>query len=675
MLLAALTPDRYTEHFMPSPHYASSDEEISFRVATQGQLQPWMNREWQLTNGIGGYAASSVVGCNTRRYHAVLCAATMPPVGRILALSRIAESLFLDGNRDRRLELSVNQFREAVHPRGDRYLRSFSLWRTAEWQYDVEGIAVHKELLLCWNRNIVGVRYTVDAGRHRPLRLELAPFTPLRDFHSARRSENSRLEVTVGGADDLARVSVEDRAGAAVAMVCDAGSFEESPNWWYGHVFPIEADRGLDDSEDLFTPGQFVIEGDGRLQLTLWAASAHVEPPQWDAEKKLLATARGDWSLPGTQVTTRVARRLVRAADDFVVARRQPDGSEGTTIIAGYPWFADWGRDTFISLPGLLLTTGRFEQARQVLTTFGHYVDRGMVPNRFDDYTNEPHYNTVDASLWYVHAAFEYARLSGDRETFETALRPACRKIIDGYRDGTRYNIHADRDGLITQGDLTTQLTWMDAKCGDVAFTPRQGKPVEINALWYNALMLMGETELAQRVAHSFRDAFWISAFRGLADVINDAGQDRAIRPNQIFAVSLPHSPLTDEQQAAVVEVVRRELLTPVGLRTLARSEPGYHPLYTGPQYNRDEAYHNGTIWPWPLGAFLSAYLKVHHNAEPAREQCRAWLQPLIDHMEENCLGQIAEIFEAQEPHRPVGCCAQAWSVAEVLRLAVELDM
>jgi predicted glycogen debranching enzyme len=312
-----------------------------------------------------------------------------------------------------------------------------------------------------------------------------------------------------------------------------------------------------------------------------------------------------------------------------------------------------------------------------VLAVFAAYIDGGMIPNRFDDHTNEPHYNTVDASLWYVHAAFEYARLSGDRETFERVLRPACRKIVDGYRDGTgRYGIRADADGLITQGDPTTQLTWMDAKHGDVVFTPRHGKAVEINALWYHALMLSGEAALAGQVAASFRAAYWLGPARGLADCVGpDGGRDERVRPNQIFAVSLANSPLTAEQQAAVVAVVRRELLTPVGLRTLARGEPGYRGTFAGGQFDRDGAYHNGTIWPWPIGAFLSAYLRVHGNTEAAQDQCREWLRPLVAHVEENCLGQVAEIFEADEPHRPVGCPAQAWSVAEVLRLAVELGM
>jgi predicted glycogen debranching enzyme len=324
----------------------------------------------------------------------------------------------------------------------------------------------------------------------------------------------------------------------------------------------------------------------------------------------------------------------------------------------------------------LFLHTRRFDEARQALSVFAQYISEGMIPNRFDDYNNQPSYNTVDASLWFIHAAFEYQRLSRDSDFFEKVLRPACHAIVQGYTQGTRWHIKVDpTDGLLNQGDAGTQLTWMDAKCNGVCFTPRQGKAVEINALWYHALRLIGDTARADLVAESFRKSFWLNPFRGLADVVNGSVRDTAMRPNQIFAVSLPNSPLTRPQQEAVVEAVRRELLTPVGLRSLAKSDPNYHGRYSGPMWERDAAYHNGTIWAWPLGAFLDAYLKVHDRSEQAVAQARRWLEPLLQTMNEGCIGQIGEIFEGDEPHRGVGCFAQAWSVAEALRLAVELGM
>ncbi|HMB94575.1 MAG TPA: amylo-alpha-1,6-glucosidase, partial [Tepidisphaeraceae bacterium] len=313
----------------------------------------------------------------------------------------------------------------------------------------------------------------------------------------------------------------------------------------------------------------------------------------------------------------------------------------------------------------------------RVLSLFAEYVSEGMIPNKFDDYSNEPSYNTVDASLWFIHACFEFQKAGGDSQLFEQSLLPACHAIVDGYRKGTRFHIKMDADdGLITQGDPSTQLTWMDAKCNNVTFTPRQGKAVEINALWYNALRLLNIAELTAKVQQSFVKTFWISPFRGLVDCEHANVRDAKIRPNQIFAVSLPHSPLNGDQQHAVVEVVRRELLTPFGLRTLSPSDPQFHAKYIGDQFHRDEAYHNGTIWPWLIGAFLEAYLKVNKRSDAAMAQAKQWLAPLLGAMDnQGCIGQIAEIYEAAPPHRPVGCCAQAWSVAEVLRIASQLEM
>jgi predicted glycogen debranching enzyme len=632
-----------------------------FTIETYRELQPHDQQEWLLTNGLGGYAASTVLGMNTRRYHGLLCAATNPPVGRVMTVNRIGEMLTFDGNDSRLVELGINNFRGSLHPRGDRHLNKFELDDTARWEFKVDEVAITKELQLLWNQNVTLVRYTVDpAGR--AFKLMLQPFAALRDFHGLRHAGSSQFRT-----QSTAQATTIGEGANEVSITADTGRFVAEPNWWYGHVYPVDTERGQEDQEDLYTPGYFAIEGKSKLSITLCISMSPMKVVDWNGGEKRPARMKG----------SPLIDKLSRAANDFVVFRKSPDGKPGTSVIAGYPWFSDWGRDTMISLPGLLLVTGRFEQARQVLCVFAQYVSEGMIPNRFGDYTNEPEYNTVDASLWFIHAAFEYARLSKDGKTFADILRPACAAIIDGYRNGTRYHIKMDpRDHLISQGDPQTQLTWMDAKCGDIAFTPRQGKPVEINALWYHALVLMGMNELAAQVADSFRKAFWISPFRGLADVVDGTRRDLAIRPNQIFAVSLPNSPLFAEEQASVVEVVRRELLTPVGLRTLSRNEPGYRGKYTGDQFHRDGAYHNGTVWPWLMGAFLDAHLKVNNRSDIAIGQAREWLSPLIQHFEtDGAIGQMSEIFDGDPPHRPVGCPAQAWSIAEMLRLAISLGL
>lgn len=662
-----------------------------FSIETNGQLHPHLGQEWLLTNGLGGFSSSSLVGCNTRRYHGLLVAAMMPPVGRVLALTSIGEAVTLDGDNDQLFELSANQFRGVFHPHGWRFLRKFELDDVARWEFDVEGIRIVKEVQLLWRKNVIGVRYTVEPARPRQIRLRLSPFFTLRDFHGLRHAGDTQF----GQSSRERQVSVTAYNNTAT-LRSDAGHFEAKPDWWYGVYYNIENDRGTDDTEDLYTAGHFVLESSGeKSSITLWMSMDSSGPYDWDAEltRRQHAFAAAQAAPPSAPVSDRPAlasssksltiRRLVRAANDFIVSRRMPNGQEGSTVIAGYPWFTDWGRDTMISLPGLFLVTGRFEQAKQVLRVFAQYCSEGMIPNVFDDYSNEPSYNTVDASLWFIHAVFEYLRYSNDRATFESELRPACRSIIDGYRRGTRDHIKMDEaDGLVSQGDADTQLTWMDAKCGGVVFTPRQGKAVEINALWYHVLTLMGETDLAAKAATNFRKAFWIDPSRGLADVVDGspgpAGyprRDLTLRPNQIFAVSLPNSPLSDDQQRAVVEVVRRELLTPMGLRSLARSDSRYCRWYSGNQFKRDSSYHNGIVWAWLMGGFLSAYLRVNRRSPASIDHARGILQPLISQMQTNCIGQVAEIYEPEEPHRMVGCPAQAWSVAEVLRVAVDIGL
>ena len=642
-----------------------------YAIDTAGQLDPFLHREWLLTNGTGAFASSTLLGCNTRRYHSLLCATLTPPVGRYNMLSRVGEMISLPAENDTTWELGTNQFREHFHPRGYQHLQRFELDETARWLYRVDDMEIAKEFLLCWGRNVCGIQYTINPGKHR-MRLELLPFLAMRDFHALRHGIDAQFQEHAWAG----HTSITEHA-LQMLLSSDVAMWQSKPSWWYDHYYPIEAHRGMDHLEDLWNPGRFVFETDKPTSVTLWASSEPIDKPDWDTElelrRKSLAQAQGRLAVSGSDV----GRRLTRSAVDFVVQRKTPTGEPGTSILAGFPWFADWGRDTMIALPGLLLSTGRFEQARQVLSVFAQYVSEGMIPNRFDDYDGPPHYNTADASLWFIHAVHEYLRLSGDRQTAEQKLLPACRQIIEGYSKGTRFGIHMDQtDGLIMQGDASTQLTWMDAKCDGITFTPRQGKAVEINALWYNALKLLGEEALADRVRQSFVKAFWVSPFRGLYDVINGDQKDGAIRPNQIFAVSLPHSPLDLDQQLAVVEVVRRELLTPYGLRTLAASDPRYCPRFEGSPCQRDGAYHNGTVWPWLIGPFLEAYLKTHDHSPAAIDQAKQWLQPLIAHLDDGaCINQIAEVYDADPPHRPGGCCAQAWSVAEVLRMAVALGM
>jgi glycogen debranching enzyme len=642
-----------------------------FNIETNRNFAPHNQQEWLITNGLGGYAASTVLGMNTRRYHGLLIAAMNPPVGRVMTVNRIGEMLCLDGNNDRLLELGINTFRGSLHPRGDQYLTKFELGDDARWEYEVQGVWVVKELQLQWMANITAVRYTIDPGVNangdgRAFKLMLQPFASLRDFHWLREAGSAHFRVQSSDR------SVTIGEGPNEVTICaDAGKFTEEPNWWYGHVYPVDGERGQGDQEDLFTPGIFVVEGNSKLTITLWMGIPPFKPGNFPG------IWAGGEKRPAIAAKSPTIQKLMRAANDFVVFRKSPDGKPGTSVIAGYPWFSDWGRDTMISLPGLLLETGRFEQAKQVLCVFAQYVSQGMIPNVFGDNDSHPEYNTVDASLWFIHAAFEYLDKSSDAGTFEKFLHPACVKIIEGYRNGTRYHIHMDpADSLISQGDPQTQLTWMDARCNGVTFTPRQGKPVEINALWYHALVLMGMKDLAAKVKASFQKAFWVSIAQGLADVVDGDHRDLSIRPNQIFAVSLPNSPLTSQQQAAVVDLVQRELLTPMGLRTLSRNDPGYRGYYTGDQFNRDGAYHNGTVWPWLIGGFLEAYLKVNNRSAASIVQVKQWLAPLLDHMEtQGAIGQIAEICDGEAPHRSVGCPAQAWSVAEVLRIAVMVGM
>jgi predicted glycogen debranching enzyme len=480
-------------------------------------------------------------------------------------------------------------------------------------------------------------------------------------------------------------------------MKSTAGCFMESPDWWYGFYHRAEARRQQDDREDLFTPGRFICQFEDitarTCEVTVAASTRPIKKTGirdgrvthiQDLQKNVLKTA-GLKKASGSPVKTAL-HRLATASNDFVV-RRDVNGEPMSTILAGYPWFADWGRDTMISLPGLLLCTRRFAEARDTLATYARHIRRGLVPNRFDDYGGEPHYNTVDASLWFIHAALEYHRITGDSDTWRGHLADACNQVLTAYEHGTDGGIYMDRDGLIAAGDEHTQLTWMDAKRDGVAFTPRQGKAVEINALWYRALVGCGEAmdgshkklaaeyrKLAKRVAASFNNLFWDDARGYLADCHDGQRLDTSLRCNQVLAVSLPDSPLKRKQQQQVMAAARAHLLTPMGLRTLSPEDANYHGHYAGSMFERDGAYHQGTVWAWPMGPYIEGTLRAFKNSADAIKHARAALQPLLDEVAVHSVGQLHEIFEGDAPHRPEGCPAQAWSVAEVLRALILVE-
>ena len=650
---------------------------IHFGPDICGNLDSALSREWLETNGLGGFASSTIVGLNTRRYHGLLVAATRPPVGRMLLLSKFEETLVLG---EKRFDLSANQYPGVVHPQGHRFLKEFRLDPFPVFVYEVEGVELEKSVFMVQGENTTVVQYSLRAkGRSsQPCRLEVRPLIAFRDYHSTTHANDS-LNRNVDTAPGLATV-VPYEGVPALHFAHDAAELVPGGDWYRNFEYAVERERGLDFQEDLYNPLTLHFDLAQRAQATIIASTERCDATQ-ASEYRGQEIARRKAVLAAAPADDELVRALVAAADQYIVAR-----GDQKTVIAGYPWFADWGRDTMISLPGLCLTPGRSDMARQVLLAFARVVDRGMLPNRFPDAGEAPEYNTVDATLWFFEAARAYRASTGDDAFVRGNLYAALADIIEWHLRGTRYGIRVEEDGLLASGEPGVQLTWMDAKVGDWVVTPRHGKAVEIQALWYNALCVMEEfardfsdaparkryAALAEHARASFNSTFWNDAEGCLYDVVEGDACDASLRPNQIFAVSLPYSMLPPDRASSVVELVQRELLTPCGLRSLAPGDPQYRPRYEGDARSRDSAYHQGTVWPWLMGPFVTAYCKVNRHSQRAREQARQWLAPLEEHLSQAGLGQIAEVFDADPPHRPAGCFAQAWSVAEILRALVE---
>jgi len=655
---------------------------LRFGRVVCGDLAQAERREWLLTNGLSGYASGTVAGSLTRRYHGLLIAPVGGPLERRLILAKADATLLLD---EHAWPLFTNRWQDGVvAPAGHVNLESFLLdGRMPVWRFTFGDVGLEMRIWMEHGAHTTYVAYRLQGDR--AARLRIALLANARGYHFSQSSfgtfnpqvvaNGNRLDVTAPGLYQL-HIQASD------------GRIEPSKIWHEHFQLMQEQERGLNDLDNHLCAGRAELELRPGKWTGLVASIAAGTDPQIDAamerfhrrERQLVAGAED--CHPEFRNAPAWIRQLVLAADSFVIARPLPQAPDGESVIAGYPWFGDWGRDTMIALPGLTLATGRYASARKILDTFAALVDQGLLPNRFVNGGEQPEYNSVDAALWFIEVWRAYVQASGDREALEPVF-PVLEGIIDWHVRGTRHCIRMDTDDkLLFAGEAGIQLTWMDAKVGDWVVTPRVGKPVEINALWYNALRTLAGfaadlgrdagryQSLADQVKESFRH-FSRPAGGGLFDVLDGPdGDDASIRPNQIFALSLPHSPLEPETQQRVLTECGRELLTSYGLRSLSPNDPNYHNHYRGGVAERDGAYHQGTVWSWLLGHYALAEYRVHGDAAQAQRR----LQPLEDHLTDAAVGSVNEIFDGDPPHAPRGAIAQAWSVACTLEAWLRLE-
>ncbi len=624
--------------------------------------------EWLDTNHTGAYAMGTVAGVNTRRYHALLIASLKPPADRYSILSRVEERVVVGSEE---FELAAVQYPGTVQPRGFELLEEFRLDPFPAWRYKLGAATLTKTLCLLDGQQSVLVRYETT----RACRLSVRLLLSYRDYHSLTH-ENDALRTECK--EEQGRVSFAPYPDLPHLTLIHDGVFRKDAVWFRNHEYLREFDRGLDFREDLFSPGELFFE------LSPERASwflATIEP------------ARFQIGLGDSEITSILAEEIKRrqfgAPDDFESTLRRAfdqfrvirsDGQP--SLIAGYPWFTDWSRDTLISLPALSAAGFPDHESADILTMLLNERYQGLLPNRFLDTHSAPEYNTADATLWLFIAAHDYLERTRDFEFLRATLYPACRDIVEWHRRGTLYNIKVDPgDHLLSAGDPGTQLTWMDAKIGDSAVTPRNGKPVELNALWYNALKILekwsetlGFSEQqqllnseAETMLAAFRAKFWNAQRDCLYDVLTPASRDARIRPNQLFAISLPFPLLDQERARAIVAVVEKTLLTPVGLRTLDSGDPAYHPRFEGGVADRDAAYHQGTVWPWLIGPYISAFLYAYGESDDTIGVCRGIIARVRQELNICCLGSLSEVYDADPPHHPHGCPAQLWSVAQLI--------
>lgn len=670
---------------------------LAFNQQELSRFSEALGKEWLITNGLGGYASSTILGINTRKYHGLLVAALRPPGERTVCLSKIDEDIFVGGEVYR---LGSNEFEESIYPQGYAFQTAFSTSPFPTFSYNVGAVEVGKTVFMLKGKNAISVIYKVLNRSVEEAKIRIYPMLTCRHFHTVTRRKENSLHFTQRSSRQGTELTFQN---PAVALLCRAtdGEFHEEVNWIDGLRYRVEAARGEASVDDCFQPGFFEFHVSSQ-EAKEFAVSSAADVSNQVALKTLDSIGASITDVGSSFYREQSQKRnllygiygfhpeiplsdwlswIFLAADSFVVA----DSSSKKSVIAGYHWFESWGRDTFVSLPGLLLVAGRFNAARDILEAYMRFCKGGLIPNYVADTSGEPAYNTVDGTLWYINAVLKYLKYTGDYQFVQTTLWSKLQEIISSHQHGTNFDICMDTDGLLTHG---ARLTWMDAEVNGEAVTPRAGKAVEIQALWYNALCTMrllaekfGEKPLAERYSslakrayESFNSKFWNPPLGCLFDVLDAHGVDASLRPNQVLAVSLDFPILDRARWQSIVDVVAREFVTSYGLRTLSKSDAKYTGKYLGDRNTRDRAYHNGTIWPWLLGPYISAYLKTQNHNESSRGQLqRELLEPFFnDGIKQAGLGLIGEICDADPPNSAEGCIAQAWSVAEPLRAYIE---
>ena len=620
-----------------------------------------------LTNGLGGFSSMTMTGSVARNDHALLMACVQAPNHRYNMVHRLKESLCLG---EEEIVLSSQEFADGYKEEGCPYLSSFVFDDMPIWSFLVQGVEIRKEIAMKQGENTVAVRYSIRNRSRKPAELKIVPF-----YQFTAKGSEPELQQEFQYTESAVISNGMTLYFRTNGILSDTEEIRE--NYFYSYdACDGRRETGLAKSGHMITKS--VQPGEEKILKLVYS----MENADQDADAIILEMQTYRKALEAKAGLHReMAKELVKSASQFVSRR---ESTNGRTILAGYPFFEDWGRDTMIALPGICISTGQYETAKEILRTFAVHERRGLMPNLFPEGGNEPLYNTVDAALLFINCVYLYYQAAGDR-VFVQEMYPVMERIIKAYREGTDYGIHMDEDGLIQSGEGLWQVTWMDVRVGDILPTPRHGKPVEINAYWYNALCIMDElaeaeekkpayTQLKEKVKASFVDKFWMNDRKCLKDLVSGTKADTQIRCNQIWAVSLPFTMLDPEKEQQVVETVFEKLYTPYGIRTLEQEDQEFHGLYQGKMEDRDMAYHQGTVWTFPLGAYYLAYLKVNQYSPEAKKIVREQLEVMEAAMREGCIGQLPEIYDGENPTRSKGCFAQAWSVGEILRVYEALE-